>query len=66
MTREQIRTFFERHGWTPREAGYQTVAMLGDTPEAAAEYLWDHVLGEPERPTLAALTAEASVLGLAV
>lgn len=36
----------------PRECDVQVVAMMGNTEDALAEYVWDHMLGEPDNPTL--------------
>jgi hypothetical protein len=35
----------------PREADMQVMLTLGTTPDAVANYIWDHWLGEPESPT---------------
>lgn len=36
----------------PRACDVQVVAMMGNTEDALAEYVWDHMLGEPDNPTL--------------
>lgn len=51
LTDEQIeRAFVSVLGMQPRTADIAVVQMLGGTPEALAEYIWDHWLGEPDRP----------------
>lgn len=49
-------------GWRMRVVDFHTVNMLGGTPKTIqeldkryiptlAEYMWDHLMGEPEEPT---------------
>lgn len=59
LSPEQIRRI-----WPPllayeaREADIAVINMTGGTVEAAATYIWDHWLGEPETPTVEQVEAE--------
>lgn len=35
-------------GVLPREADIRMCALLGRTDEVVADYIWDHMMGEPE------------------
>lgn len=49
---EQINgVFVKLLGHEARQADIQVIQMLGGTCEVAAEYIWDHWMGEPESPT---------------
>lgn len=57
LTDEQVNTaFLALVGLEARTADLQVVDMMGGTPEACAEYLWDHFMGEPDVPTVEDLT----------
>ncbi len=57
MTPEQVRrAFHESLGWGPRPADIAAVELLGASPEATAEYIWDHLMGEPRSPSLRQVT----------
>jgi hypothetical protein len=51
MTERQIREAYQRLGVACRAADVEVVVTLGSTPEVMAEYVWDHLMGEPETPT---------------
>lgn len=53
LTDEQVNlAFIALVGLEARTADLQVVDMMGGTPTACAEYLWDHFMGEPDEPTV--------------
>lgn len=52
LTVEQIQHAFRAvTGIVPRTADVQMVEHMGGTPSELAEYIWDHIMGEPEEVT---------------
>lgn len=52
ITAEQVGRAFEVVvGHPARLADILTVELCGSTPEALAEFVWDHWMGEPESPS---------------
>lgn len=51
LTEAQLYLGFTAVGWPPRRADISAAQMLGGTVEVLAEYIWDHVMGEPDEPT---------------
>lgn len=57
VTDEQITAAFQEIlEMDPRPADLAILKMMGATPEVVADYLWDHMMGEPDEPTLDAVT----------
>ena len=52
MSDDQIVKGFEAMGWSPRMADIMMVKLTGANVEGLAEYIWDHILGEPDHPSL--------------
>ena len=42
-----------------RAADLAVIGLLGNTADALVEYVWDHWLGEPRKPSLDQLTVKA-------
>lgn len=52
MTPDQITLVFEAIlGMLPRAADLAMLNLLGCDPDTVADYIWDHMLGEPDSPT---------------
>ena len=49
---QMVRAWNRAFGMNPRVADYGVVDIMGKTEDALAEYIWDHILGEPKDPTL--------------
>lgn len=52
LTTEQVEQIL--NAATPfgaRQADIAAIALVGNTVEAVAQYMWDHLMGEPEAPT---------------
>ena len=43
-------------GGPMRKTDLAAIEVVGRTPRAVAEYIWDHWMGEPEIPTVDELT----------
>jgi hypothetical protein len=56
MTDAQIIAAFEKWaGRAPRRADLAVCNILGRSPDSVAEFIWDHCLGEPLVPSIAAI-----------
>lgn len=64
LTRAQIDAVFQViFSRPPREADHLVLEALGGADaEALAEYIWDHLLGEPETPSLEVVTATVEAI----
>lgn len=51
LTNEQIVTTYAMLAINARPVDVEMVLALGGTEQAMAEYIWDHLLGEPDSPT---------------
>lgn len=49
---QMARVWNRAFGMNPRVADYGAVKVMGDTENALADYIWDHMLGEPDNPTI--------------
>lgn len=52
MTKDRIAAILETAGFAPRQADLRVIEAMGGTKEVLTEYLWDHLMGEPESPTV--------------
>lgn len=52
MTHDQITFIFETiFSMRPRAADLAVLSVIGTDPDTVADYIWDHMLGEPDSPT---------------
>lgn len=52
LSHDQITLIFETiFSMRPRAADLAMLDLLGRDPDTVADYIWDHMLGEPDSPT---------------
>jgi len=51
LTGDEIKEVLERTVGLARACDVMVILTLGGTIEEAAEYAWDHLLGEPDSPS---------------
>jgi hypothetical protein len=62
LLEDEVRMLFIAAGWEPRSCDVAVVMQMGGTIKALAEYLWDHILGEPHSPSPGRIVREATAL----